>query len=328
MCMRRLSRGSRLPLVLTAAVGLLLADCAARAADKVELRDGDRVVWIGGTLIEREQIFGYWETMLSASYPDRTVTFRNLGWSGDTVWAESRGMFDSPEQGYARMLELVREQQPTMIILAYGANESFGGGERRLRRFLTQYGKLVDDLSPTGARFACLLPLPMTASATADPPRVEAQNVRIATFADAIRRFAGERNASVIDLSTPAADEADLSPDDLTADGVQWNAVGYWALAHRLRDQFQVSREGVALPRPAAPYPTRPVTSSSDPLEQLREQIVAKNELFFHRWRPQNFTYLFGFRNYEQGNNAVEIPKFDPLIEQREAEIVRLRQLD
>ena len=42
---------------------------------------------------------------------------------------------------------------------------------------------------------------------------------------------------------------------------------------------------------------------------------IHKNELFFHRWRPANSTYLFGFRKHEQGQNAKEIPEFDPLIE-------------
>jgi hypothetical protein len=32
-------------------------------------------------------------------------------------------------------------------------------------------------------------------------------------------------------------------------------------------------------------------------------------------------TYLFGFRKHEQGNNAVEIPQFDPLIAEREVQI-------
>ncbi len=55
--------------------------------------------------------------------------------------------------------------------------------------------------------------------------------------------------------------------------------------------------------------------------ENLRGTIVDKNQLYFYRWRPQNETYLFGFRKHEQGNNAVEIPQFDPLIAEREAEI-------
>jgi hypothetical protein len=59
--------------------------------------------------------------------------------------------------------------------------------------------------------------------------------------------------------------------------------------------------------------------------DRLRQAIVAKNLLYFHRWRPQNDTYLFGFRKHEQGKNAVEIPQFDPLIAKQEEEIARLR---
>ena len=59
-------------------------------------------------------------------------------------------------------------------------------------------------------------------------------------------------------------------------------------------------------------------------VRELRRKIVRKNELFFHRWRPQNETYLFLFRKHEQGNNAVEIPQFDPLILELEEEIQQL----
>ena len=53
----------------------------------------------------------------------------------------------------------------------------------------------------------------------------------------------------------------------------------------------------------------------------LREAIVAKNRLYFHRWRPANETYLFLFRRHEQGNNAVEIPQFDPLVAEADAAV-------
>jgi len=61
-----------------------------------------------------------------------------------------------------------------------------------------------------------------------------------------------------------------------------------------------------------------------DQAEKLRRTIVAKDLLYFHRWRPQNVTYLFGFRKAEQGKNAREVPQFDPLVAAREAEIARL----
>ena len=55
--------------------------------------------------------------------------------------------------------------------------------------------------------------------------------------------------------------------------------------------------------------------------ESLRQLVVRRNELYFHRWRPQNITYLFGFRKHEQGNNASEIAQFDPLIDELEEKI-------
>lgn len=63
-----------------------------------------------------------------------------------------------------------------------------------------------------------------------------------------------------------------------------------------------------------------------DDAQRLHETILKKNELFFHRWRPQNSTYLFLFRKNEQGRNAGEIPQFDPLIAEQEARINQLKK--
>ncbi len=54
--------------------------------------------------------------------------------------------------------------------------------------------------------------------------------------------------------------------------------------------------------------------------EKLRRLLHRKNDLFFHHYRPQNETYLFLFRKHEQGNNAVEIDQFPPLIAPLEVE--------
>src|SRR5262249_41619897 len=50
----------------------------------------------------------------------------------------------------------------------------------------------------------------------------------------------------------------------------------------------------------------------NEQIEKLRAAINAKNKLYFYRWRPQNETYLFGFRKHEQGKNAAEVVQFDP----------------
>jgi putative heme-binding domain-containing protein len=63
-----------------------------------------------------------------------------------------------------------------------------------------------------------------------------------------------------------------------------------------------------------------------DQAEELRRLLVEKNDLFFHRSRPQNQAYLWGFRRHEQGNNFREVPMFDPLIRQKEEEIFALNK--
>ncbi len=60
--------------------------------------------------------------------------------------------------------------------------------------------------------------------------------------------------------------------------------------------------------------------------EQLRRLVIQKNRWFLHRWRPQNTTYLFGFRKHEQGHNAREVPQFDPLVERLDRQLDRLQR--
>ncbi len=272
-------------------------------AQPYELRDGDRVLLLGGTFIEREGQFGYIETAVTAAYPDRKIIFRNLGWSGDTVWAESRGIFDQPAAGYQRMIEMVKEQKPTVIVFAYGQNESFAGEAGRAA-FVQQFERLCDDVQPTGARLAFMTPH-LFEKATPPLPDASRNNDNLRLYADAIRKLADRRDGAVIDLT-----KALENVGGRTENGVHLSSLGYRAAGEAIVRDMGRSPAGLTSQQEAA----------------LRAKIVSKNTWFFHRWRPQNVTYLFLFRKHEQGNNAVEIPQFDPLIEADEKEIQRLKQ--
>jgi hypothetical protein len=50
-----------------------------------------------------------------------------------------------------------------------------------------------------------------------------------------------------------------------------------------------------------------------------------KNRHYFHYWRPQNDTYIFGFRRKEQGHLTAEFPKYPPILDEKDAEIAKLR---
>ncbi|MFO1042750.1 MAG: SGNH/GDSL hydrolase family protein [Planctomycetaceae bacterium] len=290
-----------IPLLM--AVVLATFENSSVAAEPLELKDKDRVLMLGATFIEREGQFGYLETALTTAWPDRKITFRNLGWSGDTVWAESRGIFDVPQVGYQRMIALVKELKPTVIIFGYGLNES-SAGDAGLEPFVKQFEKLCDDVKPTGARFVFVTPTRLE-KPPVPLPDASKQNAMLEKYAAAIRQLASRREAPVIDLFAlePAA-------RNLTENGMHFGPSGYAAIAQAVRQQQKLAGRGL--------------TSVQE--EQIRQRIVEKNMLFFHRWRPQNITYLTGFRKHEQGNNAVEIAQFDPLVEQIEAKIDELKQ--
>ena len=272
----------------------------------LELRDGDRVVLLGGTFIEREGQFGYLETAMTTAWPRRKVTFRNLGWSGDTVWAESRGIFDPAQVGYQRMIDLVKELKPTLTILAYGQNESFAGktGLAKLHRTIRKTVRRFEtDGDETGVRHSAQVRTSPTATLP-DASRAE-RHWWHPMYTTAVRELAQRRGASLVDLF-----ELSLPSSNLSENGIHFGAQGYAALAAALTAQLHGSS----------------LNPSDQKAEAIRQKIIEKNRLFFHRWRPQNITYLTGFRKHEQGNNAVEIAQFDPLVEKIESEIAELNR--
>jgi lysophospholipase L1-like esterase len=292
----------RLPLAAATIALVSLAFFPALCAAQFELKDGDRVVLLGSTLIEREQRYGYWETALTARWPQRQITFRNLGWSGDTVWGDARAGFDKPSDGYQRLLGLTRNLRPTVIFFCYGTNESFTG-PAGLAAFEKQYAHLLDDLAPLKARMVLFSPTPFEkAPALPDPATRNADLVR---YRDAIKELASKRKLVFADLFA----QAPAAGGPHTDNGMHPSEQGFRALTPAFERALGLSP---------------PVPPSSE-LEPLRQTIVDKNRLFFYRWRPQNETYLFGFRKHEQGKNAKEVAEFDPLVAEKEKEITRLR---
>lgn len=286
-------------MLASALLAAMLSPAADPPKNPFEFADGDRVVFLGGTLIEREQKYGYWELALTLKNKDKNVTFRNLGWSGDTVWSESRGSFDGPKRGFERTVELVKELKPTVIVICYGHVESFDGKDG-VAKFTDGLEKLIDAVSVTKARVVLMSP---TSFHYGKPKDSTAKNDNLKLYVKAMEEVAEKRKLATVDLFIRAWQYSDT----LTDNGMHLHETGYWTTAEWL-----------------APNDISLVLTDSQ--KALRAAIIAKNELFFHRWRPQNLTYLTGFRKHEQGQNAKEIVQFDPLVEKAEKEITELRK--
>ncbi len=280
----------------------------AGAAEPFALRDGDRVVLVGSTLIEREQRYGYWETALTRRYPDKSIIFRNLGWSGDTVFGDARAGFGTQADGYRQLKDHVLALKPTVIFIGYGTNESFEG-KKGLPRFVKGLETLLDSFAPTQARIVLLSPLKQENLGPPLPDPTE-NNKNLRLYSDAIRDVAKKRGHRFVDLYDLLSQEK----KPLTDNGIHLTSDGYMRSA-------VVLQKALGCPN-ALDFGA---TGDQKRIEKLRQAIVAKNRLYFYRWRPENETYLFGFRKHEQGQNAREIPQFDPLIAEKEKEIAELR---
>src|SRR5947199_4331517 len=119
--------------------------------EPLKLADGDRVVFVGSTIVERDQEYGFFETYLHQLFPAANFNYRTLGWSGDTVWGGARAEFGPPTDGYKRLVTEVTAAKPTVLLIAYGMNESFDG-EAGLAKFVQQYNTLLNDLAKTNAK--------------------------------------------------------------------------------------------------------------------------------------------------------------------------------
>jgi lysophospholipase L1-like esterase len=379
--------------------GLLVVPGVGRgAAEKFRLKDGDRVVLLGNTLIERAQRYGYWETDLTRRWPHKKIVFRNLGWSGDTVFGHARAGFGTVADGFRQLKEHVIANKPTVIVIGYGLNESFKG-KAGLPHFREGLDVLLDTLAPTKARVVLLSPLRQENLGRPLPDPTE-QNQNIRLYCKILKEVADKRGYLFVDLFTLLGDKGKQALP-LTDNGIHLTASGYWRSTAALEkglgleplhwqveiDNTKSTARGAqviknpagawcfriidhALPQPPPPSDGRvrisakgtnrvlrvrgltsgryalkidgkSITAASaadwaagvrlthgpefDQAERLRKAIVAKNRLYFYRWRPQNETYLFGFRKHEQGKNAKEVVQFDPLIARAEAEIAKLR---
>lgn len=276
-----------------------------------EFKNEDDVVLLGSTVIEREQRYGYFETALQLAEPDKKITVRNLGWSGDTVFGHARSYFGPPEEGIQRLSAHLEMLKPDVVILCYGAelaHERLGG----LPAFLTGYRAMLDlihEKSP-GVRVIILSPPPLENLAPPLPDQTE-PNKNLASLRDALAKFAHSQNAFFVDWfdAMGGVPKPGRTAKPLTENGIHYTQEGYQKLAAKLI-------AGLGLKTPDVP-PTA--------IEPLRKEIIAKDTLFFDRWRPQNETYLFGFRKHEQGQNAKEIPMFDPLIANADKKIQELK---
>lgn len=273
-----------------------------------ELQEGDRVVWVGSEFTEQATKDNFLEAALTARWPDRRLVFRNLGWAGDQPTGIARGYFGGAEEGYRRLLEELRRLRPTVIFLEYGANAAYDG-PAAMEPFTAQMERLIGDLRPLTDRIILVSP-PAAEKLSPPLPDPTQINKNRQAITARLRALSEEEGLRFVDLFTPLLQRLAV-PDHvpLTTDTIRYNTTGYAAATETCLEALGLG--GI---------------SGGDSQAELRELIRIKNDLYFHQYRPQNETYLRGFRKHEQGQNAREIAEFEPLIAVAEARIAAFVQ--
>ena len=293
---------------------LIIFPAIAAKLSAFELKDGDRVALIGDVFIERAQEYGHLELALTTAWPKRHITFRNLGWSGDTPRGVSRAGLsllqagrEPADEGWKQLQKQIELVKPTVVFFGYGMASSFDGNPGKFRQEMQGLIDVIRKIAGPKTRFVILSPIRHEAIGGALPDPAK-HNAQLAVLVAQLRELATTNKAHFVSLF----DILKNRKPPLTDNGIHANSTGYRVIA---RD---ICRElGVKLhPRFGTPQ-----------AEALRAVIRRKNKLFFDRSRPQNMAYIFGFRKHEQGRNAIEIPQFDQLVEAQEKIIAACRDL-
>ena len=231
------------------------AATSARAQEVAPPADGERVVFIGNGLIERDTWYSRIEPEFHARFPDKNLIIRNMGKQGDTpgfrphASRESQWAFPGAEKFHPdKQMHLGIGFFPTpdqwlhhlkadTIVAFFGYNESFDGqkGLQNYRDELDAFVKHTLSKAYNGnaaPRLILVSPIAFEdRSADQDLPDGGNENKNLQAYADAMHKIAEKHQLTFIDLFTPSKQGA--AAGDFTTNGFapreqSYSEIGRW----------------------------------------------------------------------------------------------------
>ena len=252
---------------------------AATTKLPLRLKKGQRIAFIGNTLLDRAQEFGHFESHLQRAHPTHELVIRNLAWSADEVDLQPR------PQNFATVQQHLTRERIEVIFAAFGYNESFAGvGEvdtfkSRLQRWLADLRSSAFD-GISGPQIVLISPI--ANENVEGVPAADLNNERLAVYTDAMAEIAAKLQVGFANVFDGTRAEMEDPATDLTFNGAHLTSEGYGLFADVLFQQV--------FNRPAP-----------EAHAELRAAIVDKNRHYFRRYRPLNTYYYTGARNKQYG---------------------------
>ena len=300
---------------------------AALAREPLTLDPGDKIVFIGNTLAERENYFGHIETRLHARFPQHKLVVRNLGWSADTINLRLRSL-DFEDHGHT-----LRDHDPDVIFAFFGFNESFAGPDgveqfkTDLKTFLADLKRLhypsksyagVDGKGPSPIESepkpedvpTIVLFSPIAAEHRGDPhiTGIETVNKNLALYTAAMREVAESSGVNFVNLFEPSQKFFDGIDSTLTINRVHLSDYGYRMISYLLDEAL---------------FGKSPIEGTDVDYDVLRAEVIAKNLQHWYDYRAVNGYYIYGGRKEPFGvvNFPAEFEKLRNMVKVRDERI-------
>ncbi len=307
------------------------------------LRKDDVVALVGGEDMVALAEEGWLETLVTWAQPKDRIRWRSLAWEGDTVFEQRRDL------NYPTLETQLDKMGATVVICQFGKMESFAGKEG-VAAFTEAYEKLLARLNPEGKRRIALMEMPWFSRPPSDvisagPFAEYGPDInQLAPYYRATRQLARKHKLNY--LLSDCSDFAEYGPY-FTRDGVHLKPSAQLPYDLGFLDALGIvpknHLEGVpGMPKspPVHPAPgimkLPPVAEIPKLLSPIRTAIVAKNRLWFHYTRPQNWAFLAGNRTNQPSSRdhkdptkrwfPEEMEQWVPLIEAKEREIWKLAE--
>lgn len=268
-------------------ISVLLNGTTAGADDgsrlDFEFRQNEKVAFVGGSLAERMNLFGNFETMLHSSFPDQKLMVRNFGWPADEVSNQQR------PSNYSKIDHPLEEFGPELFICFFGFNEHFSGdNEPQIEKFITGYKAWIKQhrekysKADRPARFVIVSPIPFEKHPDPHLPDAEKFNPALKRYCEATKQVAEELNLPYVDLFSTLFDLWGDKPEqmELTVNGIHVNAEGDMLVARELAKQLIGEKR----------------VNVGDNYEQLKKAVNDKSWFHLQDYRMLNGWYVYGGR--------------------------------
>lgn len=167
----------------------------AAESDAFFFRDGDRAMILGDSITQGMTYSTLMESYVLSRFPNWNITFRNTGWSGDTMNLRTRGGL---EKGFDRDLKPL---EATAVTIDFGMNDA-RAGDAGYSTYLSSAQTLVDKFAAQGARVALITSSPEEKYQDGQPAG-SAYNLMLRKYSDGLKTVATEKNVLFVDQLAP-----------------------------------------------------------------------------------------------------------------------------